>query len=100
MAGAVCHALPSHIETPGLASLEAAMVGCLPVVGECAPVREYFGDTAVYCDPMSVDSIRSAIVEAANPDRPRPDGNALRQRFAWSAVLLPYEKLFERAASG
>ena len=48
------HALPSWFETPGLASLEAAAHGCPIVVGDVAPVHEYFGDLATYCDPGDV----------------------------------------------
>ncbi|MBI5708233.1 MAG: glycosyltransferase [Armatimonadetes bacterium] len=58
------HALPSFGETPGLASLEAAICGCPLVVSDRGAEREYFGDLARYCDPLDPDSIRKAIEES------------------------------------
>jgi len=57
-------ALPSTLETPGLAALEAAAQGApllLTSEGCCA---EYFGDSAVYVDPLSSESIRQGIAHA------------------------------------
>jgi glycosyltransferase involved in cell wall biosynthesis len=68
-AAAKVHALVSFYETPGLASLEAAIADTPIVVSDRGCTREYFGNDAFYCDPNSVDSISTAISEAlrANP---------------------------------
>src|SRR5690349_1458825 len=55
------HALPSLRESPGLATLEAALEGCRCVVGIHAPVEEYFGDEAFVCDPEDEASIGRAL---------------------------------------
>ncbi|MDI6869877.1 MAG: glycosyltransferase [Bacillota bacterium] len=69
-AAARVHALPSWLDTPGLASLEAALAGCPVVVGNRGAEREYFQDEARYCDPASVAAIREAVWEAYHTPRP------------------------------
>ncbi|BEH10156.1 MULTISPECIES: glycosyltransferase family 4 protein [Geobacter] len=78
------HCLVSWMETPGLSSLEAAAMGCNVVVTDKGDPRDYFGDYAFYCEPDSIDSIRSAIIRAyENPIDP-----ALRKRvlenYTWT----------------
>jgi glycosyltransferase involved in cell wall biosynthesis len=71
MKGCRVYAQPSFYETPGLASLEAAALGCPLVVGNLGAEREYFDDMAYYCDPRSPESITDALEQAltggANP---------------------------------
>lgn len=55
------HVLPSFVETPGIANLEAMAFGKNIVVGKCKPVVEYFEDNAFYCNPNSVEDISKAI---------------------------------------
>lgn len=81
------HVLASWMETPGLASLEAAAMGCNIVVTEKGDTRDYFGDYAFYCDPDDVDSIRSAILNAYTT----PVRNDMRQyiinNFTWERAV-------------
>jgi glycosyltransferase involved in cell wall biosynthesis len=60
------HVLPSWFETTGLSSLEAAAMGCNIVITRKGDTEEYFGKYAFYCEPDSIDSIRTAITEAYN----------------------------------
>jgi len=60
------HVLPSWFETTGLASLEAAAMGCKIVITDKGDTREYFQDYAHYCNPADPDSIRAAIESAAS----------------------------------
>lgn len=54
--------LPSLLETPGLAALEAAAKGAKVVVTQEGCTQEYFGNGGVtYVDPQSVESIRQGI---------------------------------------
>ncbi len=77
------HVLASWMETPGLSSLEAGLMGCNLVITEKGDTREYFGNYAYYCDPASVESIRQAIDRAWRA----PLNPALRQHilenFTW-----------------
>ena len=58
------HVCPSFYETPGLANLEAARMGCPLVLPECPPVREYLGDKGVYFRPGCPQSLGQAIQRA------------------------------------
>ncbi|MFN2449674.1 MAG: glycosyltransferase [Candidatus Baltobacteraceae bacterium] len=64
MRRSLVHALPAWLETPGIASLEAAAAGCAIVAGNRASEFEYFGGDAAYCDPGSAQSIRAAVLGA------------------------------------
>lgn len=62
-AACVLFALPSLLETPGLAALEAAAQGAPLVLTSQGCCEEYFGTGARYADPYSQDAVRSAIAE-------------------------------------
>jgi glycosyltransferase involved in cell wall biosynthesis len=58
------HTLPSWMECAALSNIEAALCGCALAVSDRTSEKEYFGPNAYYCDPASVDSIRTAILGA------------------------------------
>lgn len=62
--------LPSLLETPGLAALEAAAQGAKLVVTEVGCTRQYFHDAARYVDPTDEADLRHGIAEqwSAPPD--------------------------------
>lgn len=61
------HCLPSFRESPGLATLEAAINGCKCVVSCHSPVQEYFKSSLFFkCDPLSLNSLTNAIHQAAS----------------------------------
>ncbi len=89
------HVCASWYETPGLVNLEAGLAGCRLVVPDKGSVREYFGDTAAYCDPADGSSIREAVDRAATA--PHDSAAVARQvaQFTWQraaeATLAAYE---------
>lgn len=58
--------LPSWFETPGLVSLEAAVMGCNIVVSDKGTTKDYFKEFAYYCNVMDSASIRKQIDNAYN----------------------------------
>jgi hypothetical protein len=64
MRGAAAHALPSFAEGSALATMEAAAAGCPVVVSDRSSEFEYYGDLAVYCNPLDPASIRAAVERA------------------------------------
>jgi glycosyltransferase involved in cell wall biosynthesis len=62
------HALVSWMETPGLSSLEAAVMGCNVVATKKGDPYDYFEDYAFYCEPDDVSSIKKAIDLAFNSE--------------------------------
>ena len=77
------HVLPSWFETTGLASLEAAAMGCGIVITDKGDTREYFGDQAFYCDPGSPSSILKAVELAATAGSREPLRNTIFSRYTW-----------------
>jgi len=88
--------LPSTLETPGLAALEAAAQGCPLVITEVGSTREYFGDEARYVDPLDAESIRQGLVDAStHAARYRPSTDRIWDRFAWSSVVAQLKHVYE-----
>jgi glycosyltransferase involved in cell wall biosynthesis len=80
------HACVSWYETPGLASLEAALSGCNLVVTPGGCTREYFGDQAHYARPDDPQSIREAVT-AALAAEPSPElGRRIARKFNWDTA--------------
>ena len=100
-AAARTHALVSFYETPGLASLEAAISGNTIVVSDRGSPREYFREHACYCDPVDVSSIEAALSRAwaGTPD-PALKDRVLRD-YNWrktaEATLDGYRRAIEKA---
>lgn len=92
------HALPSFRETPGLASLEAAAMGCAIVSTSIGSAREYFGDEARYCDPLSASSMRMAVEEAWASRVHESLSARVRREFTWGraaeATLEAYGRIY------
>lgn len=88
--------LPSTLETPGLAALEAATQGCRLVVTAEGSTREYFGEAACYVAPLDVDSIRSGLRQAALAvdNTFRPDPELIWRRFAWTSVVHKLRQVY------
>ena len=53
--------LPSTLETPGLAALEATASGCKIAITEVGATKEYFGNQVNYLNPSSIESIVFAL---------------------------------------
>jgi glycosyltransferase involved in cell wall biosynthesis len=99
-ARAKVHALPSLRESPGLATLEAALRGANCVVGVHAPVQEYFGNDVWVCDPADVDSIGQAVKAAWIAPNHARMAERIRREFTWDRAadetLRAYEFVLGR----
>lgn len=83
--------LPSTLETPGLAALEALATSCQVVITEIGATKEYFGDSVWYVDPHSIDSIISGINMALKYEKKEE----LDLKFRWRIVTQSLEKIYE-----
>lgn len=80
-------ALPSLLETPGLAALEAGVAGARIVVTPYGGAPEYFQQFARYPNPRSVAAIHAAILEAWDaPHDAEAQSRFLLSRYTWNAV--------------
>jgi glycosyltransferase involved in cell wall biosynthesis len=77
------HALPSLRESPGLATLEAAVNGANCVVGIYCPVQEYFGEDVWLCDPVCPESIKDAVALAWNAQTNVRLKERILREFTW-----------------
>lgn len=72
--------LPSWAETPGIATIEAALCGARIVASNDGTEFEYFGEHALYVDPLDPDGMRATIEHALSLPPREPD-DALTQRL-------------------
>jgi glycosyltransferase involved in cell wall biosynthesis len=95
--------LPSTLETPGLAALEAAAVGAPVVVTSEGSTRDYFGCYVQYVDHRDPDDIRRGIDQALAEGRNPALKSHVTTRFEWSVVterlLEVYKAAMERKVS-
>ena len=91
------HVLPSIRECPGLASLEAAAMGCGVVSTNIGSAQEYFGDLAHYCHPFDLTGIKNAVMAAWSQPVPPGLSEKIRMGFTWGAnakiTLESYRKV-------
>ena len=90
-------ALPSTLETPGLAALEAAACGASLVITSEGSAREYFGDFVEYADHRDPSDIRRgievALLKGTNPGLKRH----VISQFAWHAVTAGLIDVYQAA---
>jgi glycosyltransferase involved in cell wall biosynthesis len=89
LARAAVHVQPGFVETPGLASLEAAALATPIVVVDSSPVREYFEDIAVFADPHDVSSLVGALSAARRRAPSASSAEFVRAQYDWGVVLQP-----------
>lgn len=89
------HVLASFYETPGLASLEAAVFGCNIVTTERGSTREYFKDLAFYCDPTDIASIKKAILEAYQQPQKSKLKEHILKHYTWEIAARETLKAYE-----
>ncbi|KVH47213.1 glycosyl transferase [Burkholderia diffusa] len=83
--------LPSTLETPGLAALEAHAAGARIAITRVGSTEEYFGRHVTYLDPNDVSSIAQSIRLAMTlePAAARPERD-----LSWQAMLAPLKTLY------
>jgi glycosyltransferase involved in cell wall biosynthesis len=84
--------LPSLLETPGLAALEAVTCGAKLVITKEGSTTEYFNDSAVYVDPCDVESITAGITKAMIEVNPQVELD-----YSWARTGLQLERAYELA---
>ncbi|MHC1723467.1 MAG: glycosyltransferase family 4 protein [Aminipila sp.] len=87
-AAAKVHVLPSWYETPGLASLEAGLVGCNIVSTKIGSALEYFEKNALYCDPASEESIRESVKMAFCKPKGEILKNHIFNNYTWEVAAI------------
>jgi glycosyltransferase involved in cell wall biosynthesis len=96
---AVGFVYPSLYEGFGLPPLEAQCCSCPVLVSNVASLPEVFRDSAVYCNPFSVDSIRLGMLKLADEDIRQvliAKGTENVKRFLWEKNAEEFFNLLKR----
>lgn len=99
-------ALPSFLEFPGLAALEAGLAGCRVAVTGVGIAKEYLGSHARYLDPRSLASIRATVLDCYQdePTRNTVLQDHVRTNFLWQRVIQDniegYRRILESNVKG
>ncbi|MEA2693068.1 MAG: glycogen synthase [Acidobacteriota bacterium] len=89
---AAIYALPARYEPFGLSALEAALAGCVLVLGDIPSLREVWRNRAVFVAPDDPAALRTALLSLIeNPDR----RNALAAGARARALELSPERMLE-----
>ena len=88
--------LPSTLETPGIAALEAAAVGAKVIVTSEGSTREYFGDLVDYVDFDNVKEIATAISTAIETPKTLIGMLYIRANFTWEHVTKRLADLYRK----
>ena len=90
IAGCTFFAMPSTLETPSIAALEAAVSGAPLLITREGSTTEYFGDSVVYIDPHSVESIKAGIADVSE----RAHYTVKNSNFLWNSVISELAKVY------
>lgn len=85
--------LPSLLETPGLAALEALGQNAKLVITSEGSSFEYFGERAIYIDPMSIDSIQQGIRQALEVSHLQYE-KFMDKTYSWGNVVKQLDKVY------
>ena len=89
--------LPSTLETPGLAALEAVIQGCSLAVTEIGSTKEYFKDVVEYLKPNDPNSISEAIGKAMTvTDNKKQLLSQIGSNLLWPNVVKRLESLYDQ----
>lgn len=94
-----CFALPSTVETPGLAALEACASQAKIIITQEGSTKEYFEDNAVYVEHSNIEDIANGIqlaIEASANDSPK---RHVLKYFTWPSVLSDLESVYRQINS-
>jgi glycosyltransferase involved in cell wall biosynthesis len=93
------HILPSWFETCGLATLEAAAMGCNVIITDRGYASEYCNGYAFYCDPSSPSSILEATDKASKAECPKIFQQKIFADYTWRnaacKTLKAYKKIIK-----
>ncbi len=95
---AACEAfiLPSTLETPGLAALEAAAGGCTLALTQEGCTKEYFQDFAHYLDPYDLNSIKNAVFAASYQTKNPALPPYIQKHFTWQVAAEQLVSVYQR----
>jgi len=96
MAGCEFFAMPSIVETPSIASLEAAAVGAKILTTHMGSTTEYFDDLAVYVNPYDLGSMQIGIDAILMQVAPQKLKELVREKYRWDIVVEDLVRVYSK----
>lgn len=87
-------AMPSTLETPSIAALEAAACGAKILITSEGSTKEYFKDLAIYVDPFEIKSIVRAIDSTLVKDSEDDLKEIIKNQYTWEKVVASLQKAY------
>lgn len=90
--------LPSTLETPGLAALEASAQGAPLLLTSEGSCEEYFGDRASYVSPDSLGELRDAIdrsISKADERTKSLSSSFASESFSWLSTTKELQRIYK-----
>lgn len=94
-AGCAFFAMPSLLETPSIAAIEAAASGVRVLLTQEGSTREYFGDSVTYVDPNSAVSLCTGI-EATLTANSTKSIWAARHNYMWPSIMPKLAQFYSK----
>ena len=90
--------MPSTLETPSIAALEAAASGAKILITSVGSTKEYFGQLATYLNPNNTESMVQGIIELLRSDQ-KELRNSIQTRFTWSHSTQQLLEAYKRVVN-
>ena len=88
------HVLPSWVEYPGLATLEAGLAGCNVVTTEIGSTKEVFGEFVRYCNPRDEQSIYKETMEAFETNTNHLFRDCIMENYTWMKSAQKIKEIY------
>lgn len=89
-------ALPSILETPGLAALEAMYYNSKILITNNGGTEDYFEDMVEYCNPNRYESILIGLKKLLE-DNDKNYSSHVASKFTWENVVKEYIELYNKS---
>jgi glycosyltransferase involved in cell wall biosynthesis len=90
------HALPSIFECSPLSTLEAAAMGCIPVISNTTDDKDNYSNYGFFCDSLNVESIKDALVKANNSNNSIELSKFILNEYTWDNTAYLLQKLYSK----
>lgn len=88
--------LPTWLETPGLAALEAGLAGAKVVITQEGATREYFGDYATYVNPSDWKDIRRKTLLTYQGRGTSDLKNHIQSHYLWEHTAQKTKEAYQK----
>lgn len=93
-------AMPSTLETPSIAALEAAASSKKILITQEGSTKEYFKEFATYIDPTDIESMKSGIEDTIAKTSDKTLSNHIEKHFSWDIVCKSLQSCYKKTMNG